>query len=400
MLPRLVLLVVFVFFTTSSGTFVTPVQAQGSTLDTKKTDTQIDNAKYVFELFVLDRLPPGVSDFVGLVKELPKYSKIGLIALYRKKQIEAMESGDYDKADRYYALMNCMNTGDCASVRRFQARNKAKHQAQSKAKKQNLSPLGQQGKKALIGGILNTGKPPAPTCPDGQRYCYGGTYGPGGCYHTKAQNCTEGLICRRWSFACKLPGQAAYCERAFEKCKVKPKSPCPAGQWLCPPGPNGKGRCIRPGETCIRGLVCRKGACVCKLPNIPAYCAPCGAICQPRPKPAPKVLSPCPAGLKYCPPGVLGRGGCIRPYQSCIKGLVCPTGYFYCKLPGEAAYCARPGSRCVSKKKPVQTPLVPPPPRTFTPSRCAPPGVWCPAGAYGPGRCYVRGAQRCIRGMV
>ncbi len=399
MLRRLVLLIAFAFIA-CLGAPVTQVKAQGSILDSKKSNNQIDNAKYVFELFVLDKLPPGVSDFVGLVKESANFSRVGLVKYYQRKQTEAGIAGDWDKAERYYALITCLNIGDCAAVRRYRAQSKAKHKSQIKTPKQKPSPLGQLGKKGAFGGIMNTGQPPAPPCADGQAWCYKGAYGGGGCYSKTAQICVDGLRCRKSYFACKLPGEPAYCEKAFQKCKSK-KSPCPPNQTLCPPGPNGKGRCIGRNESCFQGLVCKKGSCICKLPGVPKYCAPCGAICQPRPKPPVKLPSPCRSGLTFCPPGIFGKGACINSYQSCIKGLVCPLGYFYCKLPGEAAYCSRPGSRCVSRIKPAQQPVLPPPPPIFQPpARCQPPRIWCPAGAFGSGRCYVRGAQRCIRGMI
>ncbi len=340
------------------------------------------------EAFALDRIGPA-GDVISLMKAAPKTIRGAKVIWLEKMRTNAAIALDGDKYERYDALIDCWNNNNCTRARRIQAQIRAKYTNQAK-------PPPPPPPAGFSPGKTNTSLPPAPVCPDGQRWCYPGTYGSGGCYSIRAQNCTAGLICRRSYYACKLAGEAAHCQLGYTPCQsIKPRCTPPL-KW-CPPGPYGKGRCISQDERCIRGLVCQKNACICKLPNIPVYCAPCGAICQPRPKPA--KPSPCPAGLKYCPPGAFGRGGCLKPYQSCIKGLVCPTGYFYCKLPGEPAYCALPGRRCVSKKKPVQAP-VPPVPQTVRPSRCLPPRTWCPAGAYGPGRCYVRGAQRCIRGMI
>ena len=52
------------------------------------------------------------------------------------------------------------------------------------------------------------------------------------------------------------------------------------------------------------------------------------------------------------------------------------------------------GKPCLTPQVSVQPPVVQPP------SRCRPPQVWCPPGRYGPGRCYLRGAQKCSSGMI
>ncbi len=422
-------------------------------------DSKANSLQNALETFMLDRIGPA-GDVVALMKAAPSIIRVAKVLQLKRRRTEAYQNGQYDRAERINALLECWQFGNCAKARRIQAAARAKYQT---APPPRIQPPRIQPPRIKPPRIKPPRKQlPGSPCRPGRTYCPRGANGNGGCI-TPQQICIKGLVCWRGSYFCKLPGEPAYCARPGERCRSRLKKQAPPPQTIpqprpqprcrlpqrwCPAGAYGPGRCYLPGaQRCGQGMVCPAGFKPCKRPGQRASCIPGGQSCRPVHAPAlsrfhqtgasrahnpassgalapprPAVTQPvsrCRPPQRWCPPGIHGPGRCFLPgAQRCAGGLVCPAGFRVCRIAGQRPRCIPANGLCLSPQRPqANTPLqnfhrtAPSsrhqpatsrarPAGTATGGRCAPPRRLCAPGRFGRGGCFAPARQSCGQGMI
>ncbi|MBC8158992.1 MAG: hypothetical protein H8E94_06645, partial [Alphaproteobacteria bacterium] len=161
-------------------------------------------------------------------------------------------------------------------------------------------------------------------CSKSMRLCSPGPNGPGGCYKLNYAQCFSGLICEPGMEPCN-DAQGPRCVRIGSNLCNRPAQACPTGMHPCKPGPYGPGGCYKLNYAqCFDGLICEPGMQPCNDAQGPRCVRVVYTLCN-------RPAAVCPQGMRECPSGPNGPGGCYKlNYAQCLGGLICEPGMQVC----------------------------------------------------------------------